>query len=144
MRLLLNVLVAGTLAASADIGSASDAEASGRSSRTVPRVAPAALDTVVREHRGVYETGFEMSWFHPCDAPPGDDTWWVTLTDAALRQRDSLAATLPKQSGAVFVRWRGTTSMKMPAGHMGRGTRYMLVSEVLELRAAGETACATT
>jgi hypothetical protein len=114
------------------------------SGRTLARVVPAYADTVVREYRGLYETGFEVSWFHPCDAEAGDDTWWVTLTDDALRQRDSLAAALPKKPGAVFVRWRGTTSMKMRAGHMGRGTRYMLVSEVLQMRAAGEAPCATT
>jgi hypothetical protein len=29
----------------------------------------------------------------------------------------------------------------MPAGHMGRGSRYMLVVEVLELRPAADAAC---
>lgn len=102
-----------------------------------------AADTV-REYRGRYETGFEISWFHPCDAPRGDDTWWITLTDDALRQRDSLAKRLPAGSaGTVFVRWRGTTSMKMRAGHMGRGTRYMLVHEVLDLRPESPEDCAT-
>src|SRR5215211_3042611 len=95
----------------------------------------------VREHRGVYETGFEVSWFHPCGAPPGDDLWWVTLSDAALRQRDSLAKQLTGQPRAVFLRWRGTTSTKMRAGHMGRGSRYLLVTEVLELRAADDARC---
>jgi len=114
---------------------------------SAPRSASAAwppadvrADTV-REHRGVYETGFEVSWFHPCGAPPGDDLWWVTLSDAALRQRDSLAKQLTGQPRAVFVRWRGTTSTKMPAGHMGRGSRYLLVTEVLELRAADDARC---
>jgi hypothetical protein len=104
----------------------------------------------VREYRGTYETGFEVSWFHPCDAPAGDDVWWVTLTNHALRQRDSLAAKLPAppadHRGAVFVRWRGTTSEKMPmgAGHMGRGTRYMLVREILDIRPATGAGCSTT
>ena len=99
----------------------------------------------IREYRGTYETGFEVSWFHPCGAPPGDDRWWVTLTDAALRQRDSLARRLTGEPRALFVRWRGTVSPKMPAGtgHMGRGSRYLLVTEILELRAAEDTACST-
>jgi hypothetical protein len=99
----------------------------------------------IREHRGTYETGFEVSWFHPCGAPPGDDRWWVTLTDVALRQRDSLAKRLTGEPRAVFVRWRGTVSPKMPAGtgHMGRGSRYLLVTEILELRAAEDTTCST-
>jgi len=111
--------------------------------------APARADTVpvradtVREYRGLYETGFEVSWFHPCDAPPGDDTWWVTLTNDALRQRDSLAKALTGQPSAVLVRWRATVSPKMPAGagHMGRGSRYMLVTEVLSLSASDRAGC---
>lgn len=132
MRLPLNVLLAGTLAVGTYDGEMTGAPA--------VRVASTSADTV-REYRGVYETGFEVSWFHPCDAERGDDTWWVTLTDIALRQRDSLAATLRVRPTAVFVRWRGTTSMKMQAGHMGRGTRYMLVSQVMELRPAEDAGC---
>jgi hypothetical protein len=97
----------------------------------------------VREYRGVYEAGFEVSWFHACDAEPGDDTWWVTLTNDALRQRDSLAKTLTGKPGPVLVRWRATVGPKMPmgAGHMGRGSRYMLVTEVLSLSASGRAGC---
>lgn len=103
---------------------------------------PARRDSV-REYQGLYETGFEVSWFHACGAEPDDDTWWVTLTNDALRQRDSLAKMLTGRPGAVFVRWRGTISPKMPmgAGHMGRGSRYMLVSEVISLRASDEKGC---
>lgn len=97
-----------------------------------------------REFRGFYQTGFEVSWFRPCDAPAGDDLWWVTLSDEALRQRDSLAKRLTGQPRSVFVRWRGTTSAKMPAGHMGQGSRYLLVSTILELRSADEAGCSAT
>ena len=88
-----------------------------------------------REYRGAYTTGFEMSWFEPCDMPAGDRMWWVTLTDDALRQRDSLLANIkrPPTTG-LAVRWRGTISPRMPAGQMGRGSRYMLVTSVLEIR----------
>jgi hypothetical protein len=97
----------------------------------------------VREYQGLYESGFEVSWFHACDAEPGDDTWWVTLTNDALRQRDSLTRALTGHPRALLVRWRGTVSPKMPmgAGHMGRGSRYMLVSEVLAVRASDEKGC---
>jgi hypothetical protein len=136
MRLSFHALVAGAVATG--VLSVGDGTAA-----RVPLRPIVAADSV-REYRGLYETGFEMSWFHPCEAQPGDDTWWVTLTDDALKQRDSLAAKLPGRPGAVFVRWRGTTSAKMQAGHMGRGTRYMLVHEVLEVRPAAEAGCATT
>jgi hypothetical protein len=97
----------------------------------------------VREYRGLYETGFEVSWFHACDAPPGDDTWWVTLTNDALRQRDSLTKTVTGHPRALLVRWRATVSPKMPmgTGHMGRGSRYMLVSEIVSVRASDESGC---
>jgi hypothetical protein len=136
MRLILNVVLASTIAAAAASGETAGASAA--------RGTQVPADTL-REYRGLYETGFEVSWFHPCDAPRGDDTWWVTLTDAALHQRDSLAAALPggRANGSVFVRWRGTTSMKMPAGHGGRGTRYMLVSEVLQVRPVSDAGCAS-
>ncbi|MFL5618709.1 MAG: hypothetical protein ACJ79A_09990 [Gemmatimonadaceae bacterium] len=105
-----------------------------------------ALADTVREYRGLYETGFEVSWFHPCGAPPGDDNWWVTLSNDALRQRDSLAKSIAGQPRALYVRWRGTVSPKMPAGagHMGRGSRYLLVTEVLQLRASDESGCTST
>jgi hypothetical protein len=135
MRLLpsLPLLLVGALALPAPV--------TGASTRPDPRRVAAAPADTAREHRGVYETGFEISWFHPCGAPSGDDLWWVTLSDAALRQRDSLAKKLTGQPRAVFVRWRGTTSMKMPAGHMGRGSRYLLVTEILELRSTDEAGC---
>ena len=110
--------------------------------RTIADTVSARSDTV-REYRGLYETGFEVSWFHACDAQPDDDTWWVTLTNDALRQRDSLTKTLSGHPRALFVRWRGTVSPKMPvgAGHMGRGSRYMLISKIISVRASDEMGC---
>jgi hypothetical protein len=87
-----------------------------------------------QEFRGAYSRGFEASWFAPCNAPVDDALWWVTLTEDARLQRDSLLRTLTgPATGALAVRWRGTVSARMPAGQMGRGTRYLLVTEVLEV-----------
>lgn len=98
-------------------------------------VSAAPSSTVVREYRGAYTRGFEASWFAPCDAPMDDALWWVTLTDDALHQRDSLLKTMTRPpTTALAVRWRGTTSPRMQAGQMGRGTRYLLVTEILEVR----------
>jgi hypothetical protein len=88
-----------------------------------------------REYRGAYTRGFEASWFAPCDVPRDDARWWVTLTERARLQRDSLLRGLSAEpTGALAVRWRGRISERMRAGHLGAGTRYMLVTEVLELR----------
>ena len=76
-----------------------------------------------------------MSWFEPCGAPTGDRLWWVTLTDEALRQRDSLLANVKREpTSGLAVRWRGTISPRMPAGHTGRGTRYMLVTSIISIQ----------
>jgi hypothetical protein len=88
-----------------------------------------------REFRGAYTRGFEASWFAPCDAPMDDALWWVTLTEDARLQRDSLLNAMTRPAtGALAVRWRGSISARMPAGQMGRGTRYLLVTEILDVQ----------
>jgi hypothetical protein len=106
---------------------------SGPSSSSAP--ADTSTNALVREFRGSYTRGFEASWFAPCDTPRDDALWWVTLTEEARLQRDSLLKALSvPATGALAVRWRGTTSPRMQAGHMGQGTRYLLVTQVLEVR----------
>jgi len=92
-------------------------------------------DTTTKEYLGAYQRGFEQSWFIPCESDADDRRWWVTLTDEALAQRDSMLAKLsaPATNG-LAVRWRATISERMPAGHMGGGTRYILVTKILEIR----------
>jgi hypothetical protein len=93
-------------------------------------------DTTIREYRGAYQRGFEQSWFAACGAASDDRQWWVTLTDQALAERDSILATAPKlgPTDGLYVRWKGSLGKRMPAGMMGRGTRYILVTEVLDIR----------
>ena len=97
---------------------------------------PAQRDSTIREYRGAYQRGFEQSWFASCGAPADDRQWWVTLTDQALAERDSILATIPKvgPSDGLYIRWKGRVSTRMPAGMMGRGTRYILVTEILEIK----------
>lgn len=112
----------------------------GHAQVTAPR------DTTTHDYRGAYQTGFEKSWFAPCATASDDKLWWVTLTDDALRQRDSLIAArkLPATDGFA-VTWRATISPRMPAGHMGRGTRYMLVTSILDIRQLpSDWSCLTT
>ena len=107
--------------------------------------APVVASRQAQEYRGAFSSAFEVSWFEPCGAPFGDNLWWVTLTEDARLQRDSLVKLLPrKPREGLAVRWRATVSDKMPAGagQMGRGSRYMLVTKVLSVRALGtEGAC---
>ena len=106
-----------------------------KSQSTAPVGSAPARDTVTREYRGAYQRGFEQSWFASCDAPSGDKLWWVTLTDQALLERDSLLAKVSNApAGELFVRVRATVGPRMPAGMMGRGTRYMLVTEIIEVK----------
>ena len=111
-------------------GCLSSAAAGAQGNRSIPR------DTTIREYRGAYQRGFEQSWFAACGASSDDRQWWVTLTDQALAERDSILATVPKlgPTDGLYVRWKGTVGKQMPAGMMGRGTRYILVTEVLEVR----------
>jgi hypothetical protein len=110
-----------------------------------PWSVPANGSKDVQEFRGAYTSGFEMSWFEPCNVAPGEGMWWVTLTGEAVEQRDSLLKLIkasPRKG--LVVRWRGTISPRMQAGHMGRGTRYMLVTEILDIRPlVGQSACPT-
>ena len=115
---------------------------------TVRAQSDAASDSAktVREYRGTYQRGFEQSWFSPCGAPRDDNMWWVTLSDDAMRQRDSLLATItsPRTNG-LAVRWKGTVGAKMPAGMMGRGTRYIYVTAIEEIwPLPSEGACRAT
>jgi hypothetical protein len=105
---------------------------------------PALRDSTIREYRGAYQRGFEQSWFASCGAPSDDRQWWVTLTDQALAERDSILATIPKvgPTDGLYIRWKARVSTRMPAGMMGRGTRYILVTEVLEIKpTAGGDPC---
>ena len=96
------------------------------------------------EYRGHYSWGFEVSRFVACGAPADDRPWWVTLSDRALAQRDSVVATLPGPAPTrVFVRWRGVAGGRLPsAGHMGRHRRYFAAGEIVELRLPRTGDCA--
>lgn len=126
---------------------AGPAPAPGLAPVATPAATPSTSDnsrSLVRQFRGSYTYGFELSWFEPCDTEMGDRLWWVTLTDQALAQRDSLLATIRRRpTDGLAVRWSGTISPRMMAGQMGRGSRYLLVtaiSDIYPLPAGG--ACA--
>jgi hypothetical protein len=107
-------------------------------------LAVAPTDTVrgvvadsLAEYVGWYRWGFERSEFVACEVPAGDRPWWVVPTDAAIQQRDSLAAVVtPDAAGPVFVRVRGIAGQRLPngAGHLGGSARYFRLLEVLDMK----------
>lgn len=150
LRLVACVTIAacGRSAAPAEAPAPSPARAPEPAIATAPTPTPTPPEATTsagatREFRGAYTRGFEASWFAPCDTPRDDALWWVTLTEEARLQRDSLLKAMTRApTGALAVRWRGTVSARMPAGQMGRGTRYLLVTDILEVRPLpGEGAC---
>jgi len=113
----------------------------GPSAATLPASADTSAPAALRVFRGTYSSGYEISWFEACDAPRGDATWWVTLSEDARLQRDSLVRRLTtRPTQGLAVQWRGTVGPRMRggAGHMGRGTRYLLVTEIISLRTLEE------
>jgi hypothetical protein len=135
------VLAAVVVAVAASARSASASPVGAIAADTVTQPAPQVDSSRVHEYHGEYSTDFESSWFHACDAPRGDDFWWVTLSEDARLQRDSLMKRLPvRPTHGLAVRWRATVSprMRIGAGHMGRGSRYTLVTEILSLRAIAD------
>lgn len=130
--LVLSLAAAGCSRAAGPAAAPAPVPSPSPTSRPLP--APPA-DEVEQEFHGAYTRGFEASWFSPCDAPLDDALWWVTLSEDAHLQRDSLLKALTaRPTGALAVRWRGTVSARMPAGQMGRGTRYLLVTRILEVQ----------
>lgn len=96
-----------------------------------------------RELAGHYAGGTAGSWFRRCGAAPADSAWWVTFTERAVAQRDSLqrAGALPPGERR-FVRWRAAVTEGGEVGPRGPGVPALLVREILVVRppAAGDCA----
>jgi hypothetical protein len=91
---------------------------------------------------GHFTSGGGESWFRPCDAEPGDPSWWVTVTGRAVEQVEAARAEGRLTPGERhFVRWRAAITTGGEVGPQGPGTPALLVREVLELRPASEDDC---
>lgn len=94
---------------------------------------PGAGDLPVSEYAGHF-TGV-ANWFRPCGAAAGDTLWWATFMGAAVGQWEQL-----QQAGRVrldapsYLRVRAGRSDRRAAGADGRGSRYLYVHDVLEVR----------
>lgn len=88
-----------------------------------------------RDVTGHYTGSRGQSWFRPCGLAPSDSAWWVTFTDRAVIQRDSLrrAGALP-DGERRFVRWLAAVTESGRVGPRGPGAPALLVREIIDVR----------
>jgi hypothetical protein len=104
-------------------------------------VRPSLDELPVSEHAGHYTFGASSSWFWACGAAAADSSW-VTFTDRAVAQRDSIQRTGALSTGErYFVRWRAAVTSGGEVGPRGPGVPALLVREILVLRPAAAGDC---
>jgi hypothetical protein len=102
---------------------------------------PALNELPASELAGHYTSG-SGSWFVACGATPADSSW-VTFTDRAVAQRDSIAGTgLLAPGQRHYVRWRAGVTTSGDVGPRGPGVPALLVRQILVIRPAGPDDCA--
>ncbi|HEY0970334.1 MAG TPA: hypothetical protein VGE02_05090 [Gemmatimonadales bacterium] len=95
-----------------------------------------------RDVSGHYTGGRGGSWFRPCGIASTDSAWWVTFTDRAVVQRDSLRSVGALPDGERrFVRWLGAVTEGGEVGPRGRGAPALLVREILDVRPPSSGDC---
>lgn len=81
------------------------------------------------------------NWFVPCGLPAADSAW-VTFTDAAAAQYDSLTRTGMLTAGSRrYVHWLAAVTENGEVGPRGPGKPAYLVREVRVLRPAAPGDC---
>ena len=102
---------------------------------------PALNELPVTEFAGHYTKAPSASWFVACGAAAADSSW-VTFTDRAVAQRDSIARTgLLADGQRHFVRWRAAVTERGEVGPRGPGVPALLVREILVARPAAAGDC---
>lgn len=102
---------------------------------------PSLDDLPSTEHAGHLTPGPAGSWFVACGAAAADSAW-VTFTDGAVAQRDSLMRTGQLHTGMRhFVRWRAAVTLGGEIGPRGAGFPAYLVREILAVRPAAAGDC---
>ena len=110
------------------------------------------LRTWSGEFRGHYRGGFEASDFTPCAAFENlkgtayegsrRTSAWVSFSEAARAQfRPTGGSADDPDNPGAFVRWRATVTGPGSYGHLGVAMYDMLVTDILEMRAATPTDC---
>ena len=99
-------------------------------------------DLPTREVTGHLTGGRDANWFRPCVLAPADSAWWVTFTDRAVVQRDTLRRSGRLPDGqSRFVRWLAAVTRGGEVGPRGPGAPALLVRDILEVRVPGPGDC---
>ena len=102
---------------------------------------PSLNELPVNEFTGHNTPAASASWFVACGAAAADSSW-VTFTDRAVTQRDSIAnAGLLRHGQRHFVRWRAAVTVGGEVGPRGPGVPALLVREILVVRPAAVGDC---
>lgn len=88
---------------------------------------------------GIYQRGFESEQFFACGRPADDSPWWVSLSERARTQWDSLSQGL--RPVGLYAKVRGSLTERGQFGHLGLSTRILRVAEFVELRPRAESDC---
>lgn len=98
------------------------------------QVAPVASpDPAVAPERfsGFYEAGWEKQVFRPCGL---QEEWWSWSTDQIIEEDQ-------RGWGQVFVVLEGQVSPPGSFGHLGQYPRQIVITQVIQVRAAAGAAC---
>lgn len=93
-----------------------------------------------RTVRGVYESGFERSAFHPCDQP--DEVWWLVPDEAFADRLDAIRRAEAPDGGrglrlVVEATVIGDLSEGSPFDHLGDYTHQLRVRETRDMAYLG-------
>lgn len=94
------------------------------------------------DHAGHLTPSAAGTWFVPCGIAAADSAW-VTFTDGAVAQRDSLTRAGGLVAGTrYFVRLRAAVTEGGEIGPRGVGAPAYLVREILVIRPPSPSDCA--
>jgi hypothetical protein len=94
------------------------------------------------DHAGHLTPHAAGTWFVPCGSAAADSAW-VTFTDGAVGQRDSLTRAGGLVNGTrYFVRLRAAVTQGGEIGPRGPGAPAYLVREILVVRPPSSSDCA--
>ncbi|MBA3968719.1 MAG: hypothetical protein H0X52_01300 [Gemmatimonadetes bacterium] len=105
--------------------------ASGAGAGPVASVAEAKQGSPTERFSGFYEVGWEKEAFRPCGT---QEEWWSWSTGKIIEED-------PRGWGRAFVVLEGEVSPPGSYGHLGQYRREIVITRVIEVRAAPGAEC---